>query len=82
MRNLEGMKWYQLTETEKCDLLMTATAIDGRTGNKAKETCECIVDLENGLSVSGYVEVTDEENIISVDEESIIYNAEVGVIAD
>lgn len=80
--NLVGMKWSQLSEEERNDLLTKATVIDNVTGNDAYKTGDCIVNFYGtGLSVLGYV-VIDDINIITIEDESIIYNSEEGLITD
>lgn len=69
-RDYEGMKWNELTESEKEELLRTANAIDGRTGNNMKEDGECIIDLEYPFSVPGRLE----DGEIIIDDEAVIYN--------
>ncbi|MGL5714353.1 MAG: hypothetical protein ACRCX2_15135 [Paraclostridium sp.] len=68
MKNLENMKWGNLSQTEKELLLKNANCIDGITCNNVDEG-ECIVDLNEKFSVSG--KVVDYEIII--DDESVIY---------
>lgn len=77
MNNLIGSKWGQLTEDEKNELLISANAVDGATGNKMNKPGECIIDFINGLSVVGNIEITDIEDIISIDNEAVIYSSEV-----
>lgn len=69
-RDYEGMKWNELTKSEKEELLRTANAIDGRTGNNMKEDGECIIDLEYPFSVPGRLE----DGEIIIDDEAVIYN--------
>lgn len=77
MKNYAGMKWMELTIEEQGALLVSANAVDGKTGNEMKEDGECIVDLTEDLSVAG--EMVDGE--ITVKNESIIYNPAEGVKA-
>lgn len=75
---LKGRKWGQLTEAEQTELMQTATAIDGKTGNRAKNQGECIVDFGNGLSVAGMVEITEDEDVITISDEATLYDSENG----
>jgi len=75
-KNYVGMKWKELSESEKEELLSMANAVDGRTGNNMKESRKCIVDLGIGyLSVLGYIEITEDENIISVEDDAVIHDS-------
>ena len=69
MKNFEGMKWGELTTSEKEELLKNANCIDGETGNNVEDG-ECIVDLTEEYSVGG--NIIDDEIII--DDNAIIYN--------
>lgn len=83
MENLTGMKWYQLTDVQREELLSIAVAVDGVTGNAARKSGECIIDFEGtSLAVSGTVEKGNDEDVITIDDKSIIYNSEDGVITD
>ncbi len=74
--NYEGMKWGSLSCHEKEELLSCAVAIDATTCSTPNSSMECIVDF-NGLSCSGYYDVESCE--ISVNDDAIIYNPEVGI---
>ncbi|EJU22530.1 hypothetical protein HMPREF1143_1775 [Peptoanaerobacter stomatis] len=75
MRNLNQKMWKELTNEEQQKLMSIANAIDGRTGNNVKKSGDCIVDFgETGYSVAGRVLVTEEENIIEIDSEAVIYS--------
>ena len=69
MESLVGKKWYELSNEIKCGLISTATAIDGRTGEKCNEG-KCIIDLNDTYFING--QVIDGEIVIY--SESIIYN--------
>lgn len=80
-----GLKWKQLTDTEKDIILSTASPIDGITCNRPEKSTDCIINFDyqgDTLSVSGYIEITDEEEIITIDNESIIYNGSAAGILD
>ena len=80
MNNLVGKKWGELQEKEREMLLKKASTVDGRTGNELKEQGECIVDFEGtNLSVSGYLNVTEDENSISIEDDALIYDSTVGI---
>lgn len=83
MKNLAGMKWYQLSQGQRDELLLSAVAIDGITGSNTKKSGECIVDFEGtNFSISGHVEIGEDEDIITISDEAIIYNSEEGIIVD
>jgi len=67
--DLKGKKWCELSESTKIELLSKAYAVNGIDGT---EVCEgdCIVDFENGLSVSG--KVVDDEIVIN--NEAVLYS--------
>lgn len=67
----EGMKWGDLTEQEKAEMLRNANAIDGRDCSDVSEG-EAIIDLIYPHSVPG--EVRDGEIIIK--DDAVIYNCE------
>lgn len=75
MKDLKGMKWAELSNEEKEELLISASTIDGITGNNMTEDGECIIDLTEVLSVLGKIE----DGELVVDDESIIYNSEEGI---
>ena len=81
MTNLIGMKWEQLTEEQRNELSLSP--IDGETGNAPKKSGECIVDIEGTeLSVSGNVEIGEDEDVITIADDAIIYDPTEGVIVD
>lgn len=71
MRNeiLKGMKWGEIAEGLKEELLNNANCINGKTCENV-ENGECIIDLNDELSIVG--EVKDGEIII--DANSTIYS--------
>lgn len=77
MNNLVGVRWGDLLEITKEDLLERANCINAINGDLINEG-ECIIDLTNELSVVG--NVIDGEVIIN--DDSIIYNPGQGVILE
>ena len=71
MRNLEGLKWKELTEKEKQNLYKVAYVdkdnVDIKTG-------ECIVDFGESLSISGKVVYGYEEDELLIDDSAVLYN--------
>lgn len=65
-----GVRWGDLTEEEQEELLMDASAVDGRTGDNLKGSGECIIDLTHPWSVAGRVE----DGEIIIDDGAVIYN--------
>ncbi|EJU19785.1 hypothetical protein HMPREF1143_1919 [Peptoanaerobacter stomatis] len=75
MRNLNQKMWKELTNEEQQKLMSIANAIDGITGDKPKASGKCIIDFgETGYSVAGTVTVTEEEDVIEIDNEAVIYS--------
>lgn len=72
MKNYVGKSWGSLTDAEKKEL--GGDAIDARTCDKPQKSGECIVDLAGGLSVQGFFERGEDEDIIIIDNDAIIYN--------
>lgn len=70
-------KWSELSDDKKEELLGNYYLIDGRTGNAPKSSGECIVDFSNGYSVAGHVEITDVEDIITIEDDAVIYKSDV-----
>lgn len=77
MNNLVGVRWGDLLEITKNDLLERANCINSVNGDLINEG-ECIIDLTNELSVAG--NVIDGEVIIN--DDSIIYNPEQGILLE
>ena len=71
MKNYDGLKWKELTEEEKQEMLKDANFVD-ETGNNIKESGECIIDLKHPYSIAGRVDV--DEDIIVIDDDAVIYN--------
>ena len=78
---LVGVRWGDLSEVTKRDLLERANCINGIDGDLVNAG-ECIVDLTEELSVVGTVIDTEEERVLEIDDEAIIYNPEQGVILE
>ena len=68
--NLTGRRWSALSEEQQDRLLLGANCIDGRTGNTTHDG-DCIVDFENGLSISGSVK----DGEITIQGTAKLYNA-------
>ena len=80
MKNLKGLKWSQITEKQQEELMSTASAIDGVSGNTPKKSGECIIDFECGLSTTGVITINEDEDTLTVDDNSILYDSEEGVL--
>ena len=76
MNKLVGVRWGDLLDITKEDLLKKAICINGINGDLTNEG-ECIIDLNNELSVSG--NIIDGEIIIN--DNAIIYNPVEGIIS-
>lgn len=74
MKNYVGKKWSTLTEEEKERMTLCLSIVDGRTCNRPMGSMPCIVDLAEGLAVSGHYVKGEEEDIVLIDEDAIIYN--------
>lgn len=72
MKNFVGKTWGSLSEAEK--KMLGGDAIDARTCNKPDQSGECIVDLAGGLSVPGFYEVGADEDIVTIDDDAVIYD--------
>lgn len=73
MEKLLGMKWGELAEETREELLSKAAAVDGVTGNTKIGSGECIVDfLGTVLSIPGKV---NEELEIEIDDKAVLYTS-------
>lgn len=72
MKNLIGKKWHEVSDEIKNEFNMEA--VDGITGNSPKKTGECVIDLNDSLSIIGYFKITDEENVIIIEDDAVIYS--------
>lgn len=73
MEKLLGMKWGELAEETREELLSKAAAVDGVTGNTKIGSGECIVDfLGTVLSIPGKV---NEELKIEIDDKAVLYTS-------
>ena len=70
---LVGVKWGALSEETKEDLLERAFY---------EGTGEVIVDLTENLSVAGTVIDNEEERVLEIDDEAVIYNPTQGVVLE
>ena len=77
MNKLVGVRWGDLLDITKEDLLERANCINGINGDLTNEG-ECIIDLTNELSVSG--NIVDGE--ILINDDAIIYDPTEGVILE
>ena len=73
MNKLVGVRWGDLLENTKEDLLSRAFY---------KGIGECIVDLTSDLAVTGEVIDNGEEKELIINDDSIIYNPNQGVILE
>lgn len=76
MKDYSGMKWKELSNMEKEKMLSIANPVNARTGSNMKENGECIIDLIYPFSVPGKVEYDENDVIIVIEPEAIIYNCE------
>lgn len=74
LESLKGNTWGILSLEIQEELLKGIILTDGSTGN-AIESGECIIDFENGLSISGFV---NEDGEIEIEDNSKIYDSEEG----
>ena len=74
MNNYVGVKWGELDESTKKDLLEGALCINA-VDCSGVEKGECIVDLLPNLSVQGFAE----EEGIHIDDNAIMYDPEYGI---
>jgi len=65
-----GKKWGELSDDIRNELLKNCNCVDGITGNDT-ENGECIVDLTDNLSVSGFIK--DFEELI-INDDAVIYD--------
>lgn len=74
MKDFAGIRWGCLAEKEKEYLLSEVNPVDARTGNKPKESMDCIIDLANGYSAPGYYKISADEDEIIIEDDAVIYN--------
>lgn len=71
--DFEGLKWKYLNDEEKEYLLSRSNPYF----NSNKKYGECIVDFsEYNLSITGYLKDNNGEDILIIDDESVLYNSE------
>lgn len=70
---LIGRKWGGLTTNEKEYFLKNANPLDGVTGEYPEESGDCIIDGCD-VSISGHINIGDEENQVTIDENEVFYN--------
>lgn len=68
-----GKRYGDLSAEERRALLCCA-AVDGRTCSSPKGNCDCIIDLPNGLSVPGYLQVGEDYDTISIEDDAVLYD--------
>ena len=73
MNKLVGVRWSDLSEATKEDLL-SRTFCEGVGG--------CIVDLTSDLSVSGTIIDNGEGKELIIDDDAIIYNPQQGIVLE
>ena len=73
MNKLIGVRWGDLSEVTKEDLLSRAFC---------EGVGDCIVDLTSDLSVSGTIIDNGEEKELVINDDAIIYNPEQGIILE
>lgn len=76
MNKLLGVRWGDLKEETKSDLLTNANIWDEVTEGP------CIVDLTEDLSVEGTIIDNEEEKEIIINDDAIIYNPEEGILSE
>ena len=76
---LHGVKWGDLLERTKDDLLERAQYVNAVTGDIVK-TGECLVDLTDELTVEGVVTDNGEETVLQIKDNAIIYNPMIGML--
>lgn len=64
-----GKKWSSFTEDEKFEMIKTAHAVNGVSGNPALKDGLCIIDLDYPYSIPG--ELVNGEIVISND--AVVY---------
>lgn len=71
---LNGMAWGDLTDLQQENLMESARTTDWESGGAHKVSGECIVDFANGLSITGYLKVTDDDYAIIILDSAVIYD--------
>ena len=74
MNTLLGMKWDDVSEIDKKELLANAVVNNGITSDPVQNGEDGIVDLIHPLSIAGRVSLDGET--IEIDTDAVIYNSE------
>ena len=74
MNTLLGMKWDDVSEIDKKELLANAVVNNGLTSDPVQNGEDCIVDLIHPLSIAGRLSLDGET--IEIDTDAVIYNSE------
>lgn len=74
MNTLLGMKWDDVSEIDKKELLANAVVNNGITSDPVQNGEDGIVDLIHPLSIAGRLSLDGET--IEIDTEAVIYNSE------
>lgn len=73
MNKLVGVRWSDLSEATKEDLLSRTFC---------EEVGECIVDLTSDLSIAGSIIDNGEGKELIIDDDAIIYNPQQGIVLE
>lgn len=74
MNTLLGMKWDDVSEIDKKELLANAVVDNGITSDPVQNGEDGIVDLIHPLSIAGRLSLDGET--IEIDTDAVIYNSE------
>lgn len=74
MNTLLGMKWDDVSEIDKKELLANAVVNNGITSDSVQNGEDGIVDLIHPLSIAGRLSLDGET--IEIDTDAVIYNSE------
>lgn len=74
MNTLLGMKWDDVSEIDKKELLANAVVNNGITSDPVQNGEDGIVDLIHPLSIAGRLSLNGET--IEIDTDAVIYNSE------
>lgn len=74
MNTLLGMKWDDVSEIDKKELLANAVVNSGITSDPVQNGEDGIVDLIHPLSIAGRLSLDGET--IEIDTDAVIYNSE------
>ena len=74
MNTLLGMKWDDVSEIDKKELLVNAVVNSGITSDPVQNGEDGIVDMIHPLSIAGRLSLDGET--IEIDTDAVIYNSE------